>query len=699
MKQILALFIFLNTLNAFSQTGTKGVKPLENQQTFSENVKMVVIGVSKYQNIQSLNFAHTDALSFYNYMISKQGGNIDTANAKIILNENATAINIYAALDWLLSVTKENETVIFYFSGHGDLENKTLSQQGFLLANDSPKAAYMAGGTIGVFYLQQYLNTLVQKNKARIILISDACRSGKLAGGIEGTSSTTAALQVQQENTVKILSSQPGELSYEGKQWNNGGGVFTYYLVKGLMGFADRNIDNKITLNELNIYLNDNIPRETNFAQNPSINGNPSTVLGRVDSIYFASIKNQESNLKIDNSLLAQRGFEDNYKKTLDSVTYKKYMDFRYCVSHHFLLKPDKKHGSAWDIYQELRDDKKAVSISNTMKSALLSALQEKYQISYKCVLSGSRPPDSIPRLVVVDELKHALELIDTTYIIYNHLVGAYNIGLIPIEEKISEDWLVYCNRAISYEPENPIAYYFLGKYKYVNNKFEEAITNYRKALSLAPTWSWPMISLVGPYRKLNQMENAILLAQNAISHDSKRKDYYFFLTSLYIETNQLDKVNPLINFLDSLCSSDKDAYNMGVLGSYYINYPILKNREKAKSFYEKSIDMKPIKEICFSLGNIYKEENNKEKSDLYFTEAINLYLKDIIINPNDNGLLYDLACLKSLTEKKQEALKYFELSLQNGWKDFDHIKKDTDLDFIRDTKEFKELINKYNNH
>jgi len=88
-----------------------------------------------------------------------------------------------------------------------------------LLAVDAPAASYMSGGTIGIGYLQDYLETLVQQNKAKVLLVTDACRSGKLAGGMEGAKQTTTALQAQWASIIKILSSQSGELSYESQKW------------------------------------------------------------------------------------------------------------------------------------------------------------------------------------------------------------------------------------------------------------------------------------------------------------------------------------------------------------------------------------------------------------------------------------------------------------------------------------------------
>ena len=56
----------------------------------------------------------------------------------------------------------------------------------------------------------------------------------------------------------------------------------------------------------------------------------------------------------------------------------------------------------------------------------------------------------------------------------------------------------------------------------------------------------------------------------------------------------------------------------------------------------------------------------------------------------------YNIACLASLDKKTKEALENLEISFQNGYKGYDHVQKDTDLDNIRNTEEFKQLLKKY---
>ena len=81
--------------------------------------------------------------------------------------------------------------------------------------------------------------------------------------------------------------------------------------------------------------------------------------------------------------------------------------------------------------------------------------------------------------------------------------------------------------------------------------------------------------------------------------------------------------------------------------------------------------------------GYLFNGETGKSK--YYYTKA---------------GILdyyyYNVACIKSLDKKTNEALENLEQSFQNGYKNYDHIQVDTDLDNIRNTDEFKQLLRKY---
>jgi clan AA aspartic protease (TIGR02281 family) len=71
---------------------------------------------------------------------------------------------------------------------------------------------------------------------------------------------------------------------------------------------------------------------------------------------------------------------------------------------------------------------------------------------------------------------------------------------------------------------------------------------------------------------------------------------------------------------------------------------------------------------------------------------------KIIELDTNNEGAYYDAACLYSRIGDKDKALLNLRLCLEKGFRRFYHIELDDDLDFIRNEKEFKELIDKYKN-
>ena len=58
-------------------------------------------------------------------------------------------------------------------------------------------------------------------------------------------------------------------------------------------------------------------------------------------------------------------------------------------------------------------------------------------------------------------------------------------------------------------------------------------------------------------------------------------------------------------------------------------------------------------------------------------------------------GAYYNFACTYSLVQDKENALDYFDKSVQAGFYNYSHIMKDTDLDFIRNENRFKNLMEK----
>ena len=90
--------------------------------------------------------------------------------------------------------------------------------------------------------------------------------------------------------------------------------------------------------------------------------------------------------------------------------------------------------------------------------------------------------------------------------------------------------------------------------------------------------------------------------------------------------------------------------------------------------------DLKTYNALLSEYLSIYEKLSNDEKKQ-------NSYIL--------NNIYYTLSCTYSLLNDKASALKYFKKAIEAGYNDYGHVQLDTDLDNIRNEKEFLELNKK----
>ncbi|MBV6625333.1 MAG: caspase family protein [Rivularia sp. (in: Bacteria)] len=140
--------------------------------------------------------------------------------------------NIRTSLQKIITAAKPHDTVLFYFSGHGVLESST--NKAFLCLRDTYKSKLLDTG-LAVSELLQSLNNCAAKNQ---LVWLDACHSG----GMTLRGLTPQLVEILQQNAVNskgfyaLLSCDTNQQSWEFPEL--GHGVFTYFLMRGLLGGA-----------------------------------------------------------------------------------------------------------------------------------------------------------------------------------------------------------------------------------------------------------------------------------------------------------------------------------------------------------------------------------------------------------------------------------------------------------------------------
>jgi tetratricopeptide (TPR) repeat protein len=226
----------------------------------------LVIGIAKYKNLPAkaqLDYAERDAESIYSVLINPEGGNFRAENVHRLIGPKATLANLKQELEvWLPSVAKEPDRVVIYFAGHGFISGA----RGYLAPYDIDPANVSASG-----YPMDTLGAVAgSKIKAKSkVLLTDSCHSGAISPDAELAQVNKSLLDLSR-SMFSLTASRDRERSFESKNWGDGHGIFTYYVVKGLQGEADESGDGIVTADELAEYVRRNVREATQGQQNPT---------------------------------------------------------------------------------------------------------------------------------------------------------------------------------------------------------------------------------------------------------------------------------------------------------------------------------------------------------------------------------------------------------------------------------------------
>ncbi|MBD5227673.1 MAG: caspase family protein [Bacteroidales bacterium] len=212
-------------------------------------VYLVSVGIGDYSGfpgqISNLRLTVNDARTVAD-LYSKN----TSVDYSLLLNEKATKKRIVKAIDKVFGMAKENDMVVFFFSGHG--------YPGGFCAYD---------GKIGYDEVRRAMAKSRCRNKMMFV---DACRSGGMR--VDETSAQGALTAAKNANVMLFLSSRNNENSIERTDMKNG--FFTTYLTKGLGGNADANRNRIITARELYDFVHREVTNVSGGKQHPVMWGN-----------------------------------------------------------------------------------------------------------------------------------------------------------------------------------------------------------------------------------------------------------------------------------------------------------------------------------------------------------------------------------------------------------------------------------------
>jgi tetratricopeptide (TPR) repeat protein len=199
---------------------------------------------------------------------------------------------------------------------------------------------------------------------------------------------------------------------------------------------------------------------------------------------------------------------------------------------------------------------------------------------------------------------------------------SAFDLKVVACDYVLIEDYSdadKWFTKSVEWEPKDWQAWYYLGRAKYNENRFEEAIQAFEKCLKLDAKNVKAEDNLGLSYAGLGRTEEALEAYRTAIAWQAQAGSKYpgplIDLGSALIETNHPEEAIPYLQQADGISPEDFTVHRE--LGKAYLR---LEETKKAQAELEKAIELAPQNApLHFMLGQVYRKEGRSDKAKAEF--------------------------------------------------------------------------------
>ena len=336
-----------------------------------------------------------------------------------------------------------------------------------------------------------------------------------------------------------------------------------------------------------------------------------------------------------------------------------------------YVVKLDESYSSGYSFRAEAELEKE---LWNEATTDLMTAM--KCQWDQKAVLHMSELKDPAFTLMVSKlKIQAAKEANESTW--------PYLAAMMYVQNKDYKKALELYKEA-NHKDASPVIYRRISDCYFELGEYDEALNNVNQAINMDSTDLSNIAKKANIYYEMGNAKAAIsewdkvLTLQPEYGFGYYRRGWFKELVG--------DMDGALEDLSMAIVLDSEDSYAYVSRGDVYLKQG---KKDLAEADFKKVIEIEdsPKKYECIHYAYQGLGQNDKA------IEAID----SIIARDEDRaGSYYDAACLYSRMKDKTNALKCLEKALELGYLRFAHIERDFDMDFIRDTEEYKSLIHKY---
>jgi len=192
------------------------------------------------------------------------------------------------------------------------------------------------------------------------------------------------------------------------------------------------------------------------------------------------------------------------------------------------------------------------------------------------------------------------------------HAPNAFDLKIVALDYILLKDYVDadhWLTRSLQWDPRDAQAWYYMGRTKYSESQFPEAIEAFARCLRLEPRNVLAENNVGLSYEAFGQQDQAIQAFKNAIAWElespAKDPEPFIELAHLYLNQNQPEKAVPYLSQSIAIFPRVSKAHE--TLGKAY---SLLHRLPEAQAELEKAVALEPeTASLHCMLGKIYRQE------------------------------------------------------------------------------------------
>lgn len=324
------------------------------------------------------------------------------------------------------------------------------------------------------------------------------------------------------------------------------------------------------------------------------------------------------------------------------------------------------------------------------------------------------------------------------------------NLGAAYLRQNKLDEAVVHLRKALQLDPNFAPAYNNMGLAHVKQGKLDEAVENYLRALQLNPKLAEAQFNLGHALLMQGKAEQATMRFQKALQLDPDHAEAHNNLGGQLLNQGKLNEALEHLNRAISINPELAEAHNnVGIIliqqgdpaaaishfqEAVRINpdfeqannnlqraLAIRDSRDAEIGAVQKELDARPDDPgLHFKMGNLYLGKNELSKAVVEFEKALTLrpefpeaqnnlamayaaakqydqalaaFKKSTALDPGNAGNYYNIAVLYALLNNVDEAIAWLKKAIDNGYDNWQLITNDKDLNNIRNSAAYKELV------